>query len=452
MLPKINTPVPGPRSRKLAQSLRAHESQNVTFLSDDFPVFWERGQGVNVWDTDDNRFLDFTSAFGVTGLGHNHPAIVEAAARQSQSLLHAMGDVHPSPLKADLCEKLSALTFERWNLGPAKSILANSGFEAVEAALKTALNKTNKPGVITFEGAYHGLGYGTLAAGALPKFRDPFTPQLATFGTTLPFAACDADAFLADSLPPEDPAVTAALAAVEETLAQGNTGAILVEPIQGRGGKRIAHPNFLKGLRNLCDQFDTLLILDEILTGLNRTGKLFACEHFDLHPDIICLGKSLTSGYPLSACVARAEIMDAWPPSTGEAIHTTTFLGNPVGCAMALASLDLHAQLADTTQVADTGKALRTRLKNIDSPLIQSVRGLGLMLGLELVDENHHPDPQLAGAIILQALKDGLILLAGSHEENVLSLVPPFAIGQSEIDWTGDRLQEYLMSLPGSIS
>ncbi|MEM8954482.1 MAG: aspartate aminotransferase family protein [Verrucomicrobiota bacterium] len=452
MLPEINTPIPGPRSHALAQALHVHESQNITFTSDNFPVFWERGQGVNVWDADGNRFLDFTSAFGVTGLGHNHPAIVEAATRQSQRLLHAMGDVHPSPLKAELCAKLSTLTFERWNLGPAKSILANSGFEAVEAALKTAYTKTNKPGVITFDGAYHGLGYGALAAGALPKFRDPFSAQLADFGTTLPFAACDAEAFLANDLSSDDPDVAASLAEVEKNLASGTVGAILIEPIQGRGGKRTVHPAFLTGLRELCDEFDALLILDEILTGLNRTGKLFACEHFNLLPDIICLGKSLTSGYPLSACIARSEIMDAWPPSSGEAIHTTTFLGNPVGCAMALAALDLHAQVAETTIVAETGHSLRQHLKEIDSPLINSIRGLGLMIGVELVNKHKQPASQLAAATILQALKDGLIILAGSRDENVLSIVPPFDVAPAEIDWASKRLQEYLISLPGSIS
>ncbi len=160
MLPQIITQIPGPRSRNLAQRLRAVESQNVTFLSEEFPVFWERASGVNIWDVDGNRFLDLSSAFGVANLGHCAEPIRIALEKQLSQLWHAMGDVHPSRIKVELCEMLSKVTFERWGMGSAKTILCNSGSESIEAALKTALLYNGKPGVLSFVGAYHGLGYG----------------------------------------------------------------------------------------------------------------------------------------------------------------------------------------------------------------------------------------------------------------------------------------------------
>ena len=187
MLPALQTPIPGPRSLEAAARLRRVESRNVTYMDAEFPVFWARAEGVNVWDVDGNRFLDWTSAFGVAGLGHTNPAVRDALIAQAGALLHGMGDVHPTPLKAELCERLSALTFERWGAGGGKVILGNSGFEAVEAALKTALLHSGKPGVIAFQGAYHGLGYGALEVAGTPYFREPFRAQLKEFAALLPF-------------------------------------------------------------------------------------------------------------------------------------------------------------------------------------------------------------------------------------------------------------------------
>ncbi|MFV1994246.1 MAG: aspartate aminotransferase family protein [Verrucomicrobiales bacterium] len=448
MLPELKTTIPGPRSLAPAETLRRYESRNVTALNENFPVFWERSEGVNVWDADGNRFLDFTSAFGVAGLGHGRAEIQQALSGQGASLMHAMGDVHPSALKGELCERLSALTFERWGLGEGKTLLGNSGFEAVEAALKTALLATGKPRILTFEGGYHGLGYGTLAAGGLPVFRQPFAAQLAAIGETLPFAECEG----ADFRPPaEAPAealsgeVAATVALAEKAFTKGDVGAVLIEPVQGRGGKRVAHPQLLASLRRLCEHFGALLIYDEIFTGFNRTGALFACDHVGIYPHIICLGKALTSGFPLSACVGRGEVMDAWPPSSGEAIHTSTFLGSPLGCAMALASLELHADPALAQRVRRAGSTLRGLLEEIDAPAAGRLRGLGLMLGLCV------EDPEIAAGLVPRALEDGLLLLLDAHN-HTLSLVPPFDITADELRWGRDRIQEYLMSLPGSIS
>jgi len=443
MLPHIHIPPPGPRSLALAEKLRRHESRNVTFLAEDFPVFWQRADGVNVWDADGNRFLDLTSAFGVSGLGHTNAAVRAALVAQSGELLHAMGDVHPTELKVELCARLSAVTYERWGAGDGKTVLSSSGSDAVETALKTALLRTGKAGVIAFTGGYHGLGLGALSAIGLPFFREPFRAQLRDFATLLPY-------------PVESGGLPAELRGqLEAAIRAGGIGSILVEPVQGRGGCVVPPREFLPMLREVCDAHGVLLIADEIYTGFNRTGALFACEHSGVVPDLICLGKALTGGFPLSACVGRAEVMDAWPVSSGEALHTSTFLGNPLGCAMALAALRQHADPAVAALVRERGAKLRAALEALRSPHLGEVRGRGLMLGVELVEPDtfpRKPATALAVAIIKHALRDGLLLLADSPTSHVLSLTPPFAISDDEIAFVAARLQEYLRFLPGSIS
>jgi len=353
MLPELRTEIPGPRSRELAARLRRVESRNVTLVTEEWPVFWERAEGVNVWDADGNRFLDFTAGFGVAGLGHSSVPVREALTAQAGRLLHAMGDVHPAESKVELCEMLGEMTYGRWGAGRGKVILGNSGSDAIEAALKTAVLHSGKPGVLVFEGAYHGLGYGALEASALEFFRTPFASQLGRFAVSVPYPYCyrcpfghgGGFALEGGEFPNCSSACLGELQErIRTEIARREIGAILVEPLQGRGGEVVPPRDFLRLLRQICHEEKILLMADEIYTGLNRTGRLFACEHSDVIPDIICLGKALTSGFPLSACVGRAEVMDAWPESSGEALHTSTFLGNPLGCAMAVASLREHAK------------------------------------------------------------------------------------------------------------
>jgi 4-aminobutyrate aminotransferase-like enzyme len=461
MLPNLLTEIPGPESRRLAAELRRYESRNVTFVSEEFPVFWERAEGVNVWDVDGNRFLDLTSAFAVASLGHNPPAAVEAMREQSGRLVHAMGDVHPTREKVELCRLLSEITFEHWGLGPGRTILTNSGSEAVEAALKTALLHSGKPGVISFTGGYHGLGHGALETGGIPFFREPFRGQLGRFGAQIPYPSCfhcpfdcrDGFRLAGRHFPNCSSACLAEIRdRIEDVLRQREIGAILVEPVQGRGGEVVPPRDFLRLLREICDAHKVLLVLDEIYTGFHRTGRLFACEHFEIVPDLICLGKALTSGFPLSACVGRREVMDAWPESGGEALHTSTFLGNPVGCAMAVASIREHLRPETEARAKGAARMLDEALATLRAPAIGDVRGVGLMRGIELVRADGSPDATLTGKIVTRALGDGILLLAGSPDGNVLSLTPPFAISREEIAFAVERIQEYLTSLPGSIS
>jgi 4-aminobutyrate aminotransferase-like enzyme len=446
MLPELIGPVPGAKSRALAAELRAYESRNVTYVSPGFPVFWKNAHGANVWDVDGNRFLDLTSGFGVASLGYTPPAVVEAARDQVGRLYHAMGDVHPTAEKVELCQRLSQLTFEKWGLGAGKVILTNSGSEAVEAALKTAWLATKKRGVLAFSGSYHGLGYGALTVTGRHLFRDPFATQLADFATFLPFPECQHCPF--GAIPREPDAclpdcLNTFLRRAEVLLAQGTIGAILVEPVQGRGGEVVPPDWFLPLLHSLANQYHVLLIFDEIYTGFHRTGRRFACDHWDVQPDLICLGKALTSGFPLAACVGTEKVMDAaWPESTGEALHTSTFLGNPLGCRMALTSLDLLEAEPWSERVTVLGDCLAAGLKQlrVTSKAWGSIRGLGLMRGIEIVDADGRPDPAHAGRLIEAILARGIILLSGGTEQNVLSFTPPFVITKEEIDFALEQL------------
>jgi 4-aminobutyrate aminotransferase-like enzyme len=335
------------------------------------------------------------------------------------------------------------VTFGRWGLGPGKVILGNSGSDAVEAALKTALLHSGKPGVLVFAGSYHGLGYGALETTSLDFFRQPFRTQLGRFATVVPYPHCyrcplghGGKFALEGEFPNCSTGCLEELSArIRKEITRREIGAILVEPIQGRGGEVVPPKDFLRLLRQICDEEKILLVADEIYTGLNRTGRLFACDHSGVVPDIICLGKALTTGFPLSACVGRADVMDAWPETSGEALHTSTFLGNPLGCAMALASLQEHVRPETSERVRRAGLHLRAALGSIPSPRIGQVRGVGLLVGVELVDASGAPDTELAARCVGQALAAGVLLLAGGPSGNVLSLTPPFDIAPEESEF-----------------
>jgi 4-aminobutyrate aminotransferase-like enzyme len=351
-------------------------------------------------------------------------------------LLHAMGDVHPHALKAQLARELSRITFERWTKNKTgKVIFSNSGFEAVESALKTVLLTTKKKGVIAFVGGYHGLGYGALNATHREHFRKPFHSQLRAFGHFGRFPWQKSD------LKPLE-------LSLQKIFRRKKIGAILVEPMQARGGINIPPPEFLPLLRKLCDKHGALLIFDEIYTGFGRTGKWFACEHSGVIPDLICLGKALTGGFPLSACVGRADVMDAaWPASTGEAIHTSTFLGHPVGCAMALAQISEIRKLKLPERSTELGKFLLAELvsiKNLKLKIKNSARGVGLMVGVELTLPNGKPATAAALTAIKKLLHRGYIFLPEGEHANVISFTPPLTISKTQIAQAVRALEKVL--------
>lgn len=444
MLPELVTPPPGPLSRALLARLAQVESANMTCQTG--AISWERAEGTNVWDADGNRYLDLTAAFAVALLGHRPPSQLAAMEAQSAQLIHGMGDVHPSRVKVELLEALARLAPGDLSV----SILGCNGSDAIEAALKTAYLRTGKPGVVAFGGGYHGLSYGTLAINGRDTFRGPFERQLSLPVQLVPYPdpyrmpqdIVDPDQLVADAL------ASVAIAMLDLETSGNPCGAIVVEPIQGRGGIIVPPVGFLSGLKDLCTAFGALLIFDEIYTGFGRTGRWFACEHEGVVPDLLCVGKGLTGGFPMSACIGTPAAMDAWPVSSGEALHTYTYLGHPLGCAMALASIATLESEDWLAQVAKRGAELAPLLEGLVErhACVGEVRGRGLMWGLDLVTDRHTrtPDPIRAHAAIASLLQRGIIALPCGVAGNVLALTPPFTMPLEEWHFAIDALDAVL--------
>ena len=409
-LPRLQTGVPGPHSQgwvdRLAQrecpaiTARRARRANALGVAEADPIVWEQSLGSNVLDVDGNLFVDFTAGFGVALVGHRHPRVVEAGQAQLARLPHAMGDAFPDPTRIRLLERLADWT------GLDHGILGSSGSDAVEAALKTARMATGRDGVLAFGGGYHGLSYGALPVGdyKAESFRAPFAGQLGTHVTHMPFGE------IPDSV--------------------ADFGAVIIEPVQGRGGMRTLPPGTLARLAERCKRDGALLILDEIYTGFGRCGSRFAFEAEGVTPDLLCLGKGMASGFPLSACLGRREVMEAWGASEGEAIHTQTFLGNPVGCAMAMAVLDIIEEASLVERARTLGEQWREALSSFGE-----TRGSGLMLGLE-VDR--------ALDLSRQLLERGWITLPAGETDPVLALVPPLTVSETLLSAFADTLADLL--------
>jgi len=418
--------IPGPRSLALAAQLRRYEQRNVTYLADDFPVFWRVANGTTVIDADGNEYIDCTAAFGVANVGHSNPHVTRAVADQATSLIHGLGDVHPTEIRIRLFERLAALLPE----GLDRFFLATTGSEAVEAALKTAMLATGKSRFAAYRGGYHGLSFGALAVGGIQRFRQPFAGALTQSPLLLDF--------------PREGAGTSAHDAALETeraLAErGDLAAIVVEPIQGRAGAIVPPAGYLRELRRICDERRILMVVDEIFTGFGRTGRWFAIEPDAIVPDVLCIGKAMGSGVPISAAVGRATIMDAWPLSTGEALHTSTYLGNPLGCAAALATIDELERLDLASRAERLGTMIRARLEGLRSHRgVREIRGRGLLLGLQL---DH---AKRAQAVVRHALRDGVIFLQSGVDGDVITISPPLVIEEHRLLRAIDVLEAGVM-------
>lgn len=440
MRPQIAVPPPGPASQALLARLGAVESPNIT--APEAAIAWARAEGTAVWDADGNQYLDLTAAFGVAVLGHR-PAVVQSALQgQMESLVHGMGDVHPSTVKIELLEKLAALA--PGDLGV--TILGCNGSDAIEAALKTALLRTGKPGVIAFQGGYHGLAGGALAVTSRSDFREPFAAHLPAAVQFVPYP--DAYRCPPDLSEPEQ-LVTDCLAAVAVAMLDLETsghpcGAVIVEPLLGRGGMVVPPAGFLPGLRDLCSAFGALLIVDEIYTGFGRAGAWFLCGEQEVVPDLLCVGKGMSGGMPVSACIGTPAAMAGWPPSTGEALHTSTFLGHPLSCAAALATLNALEAGDWPAQSLALGEQLGGWLLALKEQhaCIGDVRGRGLMWGLDLVRDRagKTPDGALAQRLMRRLLKSGLITLPCGPAGNVLALTPPLTIAADDLHWATEEI------------
>lgn len=402
-LPRLITAVPGPASRtwvdRLAQrecpAITARRARRAALLgrAEDDPPVWVRSCGANVEDADGNLLVDLTAGFGASSVGHAHPAVVAAGQAQLEVLPHAMGDAFFHPGRVVLLERLCRLT------GQDRAILGSSGSDAVEAALKTAVMATGRSGILAFEGCYHGLSYGALAATAFlaGAFRAPFAAQLGGHVRHAPFG---------DAIPALD-----------------GLAAVLVEPVQGRGGVRVPPAGWLAELAAAARRAGALLILDEVFTGLGRGGAWFVCQREGVRPDLLCVGKGLGGGYPISACLGTAPVMDAWGASTGQAIHTQTFLGNPVGCAMAMAVLDVMEREDLVARAAAEGAWLSSALAAL--PGVEEVRGPGLMVGARLGSGRR------ALAVSRAMLRRGFIVLPSGEAGDVLAFTPPLTVARA---------------------
>jgi 4-aminobutyrate aminotransferase/(S)-3-amino-2-methylpropionate transaminase len=421
MLPALSTGLPGPRCTELAEVLcevecpaltnrRARRAEASGAPSD--PICWVEAAGANVRDADGNVLVDLTAGFGAAAFGHRHPPIVAALHAQLDRLVHALGDVHPSDKKVALLRELVALA-----PFPARAILGISGADALEAALKSALLFTKKPGVIAFEGGYHGLSHGPLAAcGYAEGFRAPFAAQLNPHVRFARFPRPDQD--LATALE----SVAQAARALDE-----RAGAILVEPVQGRGGVHVPPPGFLRALSDFARTRGMLLIVDEIYTGLGRTGPVLRHVADGCEADLICLGKALGGGVPISVCLGREAVMAAWGEPGGEAIHTSTFLGNPLSCAAALAFLEQMKREDLGAQMLERGAAMRHALAPLCERHGLSLRGEGLLLGIAF------EGPSRVLSVTAKLLAQGYITSPAGSPPSAVCLTPPACITDAQI-------------------
>ncbi|MCC6215414.1 MAG: aminotransferase class III-fold pyridoxal phosphate-dependent enzyme [Polyangiaceae bacterium] len=415
-LPFLRVRPPGPLSRTWRLRASTCLAPMGAAPSDDGPgacraagsLVLARGLGCNVVDVDGNRFVDLAAGFGSLLLGHAPAAVSRAVELQAARLWQAMGDVHASDAKIGLAARLAELHPERG----AQVILGQSGADAITAAIKTAALATGRPGVLGFEGSYHGLGYAPLAVSSFrPGYRAPFAAQLSPHVRFLPFPASAAGA-----------AFVLERARVE--LARGDVGAIVVEPILGRGGCVVPPPGFLSTLGAEARAAGALVIADEIWTGLGRSGAWLASVDAGLTPELVCLGKGLGGGLPISACVGAPGVMAAWRRRP-EVVHTSTFAGAPLACAAALATLDTLSRGGVVTQARGRGDHALAELRAAvgGAPGVREIRGAGWMIGVDLGDV-----PGAAARLASRLLEAGYLTSTGGGEREVLVLTPPLTL------------------------
>jgi 4-aminobutyrate aminotransferase/(S)-3-amino-2-methylpropionate transaminase len=407
------------------------------------PAVIDHGLGAVVTDVDGNRLIDFSSGLGCQLVGYSHPKVVEAVQRQAARVSHTDFSVIPYEVYVELAERLVGLT----GVEGGKVALFNAGAEAVENAVKFAKAATGRSAVLCFEGGFHGR---TLLTMSLTSRHHPykhgfgpFAPEVYRLPYAYPYRS-----------PDPERAGALALEAIERaftTVVDPTTVAcVVVEPIQGEGGFVVPPPEFLTGLKRLCEAHGILLVADEVQSGCGRTGRFLASEHSGLEPDIVVLAKALAAGYPLSAVVARAEIMDAPGPSA----IGGTYVGNPVACAAALAVLDVIDEEGLVERSERVGKAVRTRWEQIaaDVDEVGEIRGVGAMVGVEFVRDRGTKEPNAAylGTIVSGAMRRGLITVSCGIYHNVLRHLIPLVITDEQLDEALDVMAEAALEARGA--
>lgn len=431
-LPRVAVRPPGPRSRQwLARAAAATAPMGPPEPAKPIPelittgIVYARGVGANVIDVDGNRFVDLAGGFGALLLGHSHQAVVSAVRRQSEQLLHALGDLHPSDCKVLLSEALAGLIPTHG----ARTILGQSGADAITAALKSASLCSGRPGWVACGASYHGLGYAPLAlCGLRSGYVAPFRAQLNPHAQRVAY-----------------PSVTGeerSLNELERALRSGTIGAVVIEPILGRGGIIPVAPGALSRVRELTREHGALLIVDEIWTGLGRSGEWLYSGAECCDADIVCFGKGLGGGLPISACVGKPDVMQHWQQPE-EVVHTSTFAGAPLACATALATLEALRQEGLVRRSAILGTrwlaSLRSRLAGM--PAVKEIRGRGMMVGIEL-------NLGAGGAVAaMSAMLDrGFIVTTGGGKREVVVLTPPLTIAEPLLEAFIAELADWLQN------
>jgi 4-aminobutyrate aminotransferase len=439
-LPQIKTPLPGPEATKILALDHKYVSPSYTR---DYPLVAQRGEGMLVEDVDGNRFLDFSAGIAVVSTGHCHPAVVRAIQHQAETLIHMSGTDFYYALLAELAEKMAQITPGDF----AKRVyFGNSGTEAMEAAMKLARYYTRRHRFIAFLGSFHGRTFGSLSLTASKAVqRNGFGPLLPGV-THVPYpnpyrcalghkpSECNCDPIglierlFKTAVPPEEVA------------------AIVVEPVQGEGGYVIPPRDFLARLRQLADRHRILLIFDEVQCGMGRTGKMWACEHFGVVPDILITAKGIASGMPLGVMIARAEVMN-WGPGA----HASTFGGNPVSCAAAMETIRLLEEKY-ISNAASMGEYILARLADWPGKhfIVGDVRGLGLMVGIELVrsQETREPHPEARKKVIHRAFEQGVLILGCG--ESTVRFMPPLIVEREQIDFALEVLDRCIAEAESS--
>ncbi len=436
--PELLVPPPGPASRSAIARLEQVEcpafgarraARAAQSGAAALPIVLASGKGSNLFDVDGNRYVDLVAGFGALVLGHGAAPVLRAVAAQAERLAHALGDVYSADVKIALLERIAAL---HPGVRP-RVLLGQSGSDAVTAALKTARLATGKPGVVAFEGAYHGLGYGPLAAcGVRPSYRLPFADQLNPRVAFAPYPRADAG-------------LDQALDAVERALRAGDVGAVVVEPILGRGGCVVPPRAFLGGVLEAAHRHGALLIADEIWTGMGRSGAMVKSSAMGAAADILCFGKGLGGGLPISACVGSEDVMTAWAQDVGGdgVVHTSTHAGSPIACAAAIATLDALNFRKLPARAREVGERALSAFRAAvgGAPGVVAGRGDGLWSGVEL-------DGGDRGLRVARGmLEKGYVVLTGGARSETLTLTPPLNIREERLAEAAAALGEVLASV-----
>lgn len=371
------------------------------------PLTLVEGEGVKVKDAEGNEYLDFVGGIAVCSLGHSHPAVAEALTEQAEKLVH-VSNLYHIPLQAELGRKLAEITPESIQ----KFFFCNSGAEAVEAALKLAVKHTNREKIVALEGSFHGRTSASVGATWKREYREPFKSLISSAFEFIPFNDLER-----------------AKESVDE-----QTAAFIAEPIQGEGGVNIPSEDFLPSVRRICDERGVLLILDEVQAGMGRTGNWFACEHWDVDPDIITMAKALGNGFPIGSMGARTDVMDSFSPGD----HASTFGGNPLACSVVKTVIETMERENILNNVKEVGDYFKKELRELskDHDMVQEVRGLGLILAMEIDEEENAED------VVARAREDGFLINRTAGK--VLRFVPPLIVQEEHVDQLIKELDQTL--------